>query len=124
MHQVPGAAESCVLVVEQCCGGGAGDRPGERQSSHEPCEGRPDDESRAGLLTDHGVGSIPYSPLAKGRLARPWGGNTARSANDPVAERSFSDADKPIADAVQEIAEERGIPMAHVALAWVLNNPV
>jgi aryl-alcohol dehydrogenase-like predicted oxidoreductase len=77
-----------------------------------------------GLLTDQGVGSIPYSPLAKGRLARPWGGNTTRSANDPVAERSFSDADKPIADAVQRIAEERGIPMAHVALAWVLNNPV
>jgi aryl-alcohol dehydrogenase-like predicted oxidoreductase len=76
------------------------------------------------LLTDQGVGSIPYSPLAKGRLARPWGGNTTRSANDPVAERSFSDADKPIADAVQKIAEERGIPMAHVALAWVLQNPV
>ncbi len=77
-----------------------------------------------GLLTDQGVGSIPYSPLAKGRLARPWGANTARSANDPVAERSFNDADKPIADAVQKIAGARGIPMAHVALAWVLHNPV
>jgi len=85
---------------------------------------REEEREMFGLLTDQGVGSIPYSPLAKGRLARPWGGNTARSANDPVAERSFSDADKPIADAVQKIAEERGIPMAHVALAWVLNNPV
>jgi len=85
---------------------------------------REEEREMFGLLTDQGVGSIPYSPLAKGRLARPWGGNTARSANDPVAERSFSDADKPIADAVQRIAEERGIPMAHVALAWVLNNPV
>ena len=85
---------------------------------------REEEREMFGLLTDQGVGSIPYSPLAKGRLARPWGGNTARSANDPVAERSFSDADKPIADAVQKIAEARGIPMAHVALAWVLNNPV
>ena len=85
---------------------------------------REEEREMFGLLTDQGVGSIPYSPLAKGRLARPWGGKTARSANDPVAERSFSDADKPIADAVQKIAEARGIPMAHVALAWVLNNPV
>ncbi|CAN7333395.1 aldo/keto reductase [Pseudarthrobacter oxydans] len=85
---------------------------------------REEEREMFGLLTDQGVGSIPYSPLAKGRLARPWGGNTARSANDPVAERSFSDADKPVADAVQRIAEERGIPMAHVALAWVLQNPV
>jgi aryl-alcohol dehydrogenase-like predicted oxidoreductase len=85
---------------------------------------REEEREMFGLLNDQGVGSIPYSPLAKGRLARPWGGNTARSANDPVAERSFSDADKPIADAVQKIAEERGIPMAQVALAWVLNNPV
>ena len=79
---------------------------------------REEEREMFGLLTDQGVGSIPYSPLAKGRLARPWGGNTARSANDPVAERSFSDADKPIADAVQKIAGERGIPMAHVAFAW------
>ena len=85
---------------------------------------REEEREMFGLLTDQGVGSIPYSPLAKGRLARPWGGNTTRSANDPVAERSFSEADKPVADAVQKIAEERGIPMAHVALAWVLNNPV
>ncbi|WP_091469429.1 aldo/keto reductase [Paenarthrobacter nitroguajacolicus] len=85
---------------------------------------REEEREMFGLLSDQGVGSIPYSPLAKGRLARPWGGNTARSANDPVAERSFIDADKPIAGAVQKIAEERGIPMAQVALAWVLNNPV
>ncbi|MGN7149885.1 aldo/keto reductase [Arthrobacter sp. SAFR-179] len=85
---------------------------------------REEEREMFGLLSDQGVGSIPYSPLAKGRLARPWGGDTARSANDPVAERSFSEADKPVADAVQKIAEARGIPMAHVALAWVLNNPV
>jgi aryl-alcohol dehydrogenase-like predicted oxidoreductase len=77
------------------------------------------------LLADQGVGSIPWSPLAKGRLARPWGSEpTKRSSNDPVQDRNFSNDDGPIADAVQAVAGARGIPMAQVALAWVLHNPV
>jgi aryl-alcohol dehydrogenase-like predicted oxidoreductase len=75
------------------------------------------------LLADQGVGSIPWSPLAKGRLARPWNTQTTRSDNDPVADRRFSEADKPIADAVELVAEKRGLPMAQIALAWVLKNP-
>lgn len=78
-------------------------------------------------LADQGVGSLPWSPLAKGRLARPWGTRTTRSQDDPVAARNLDvhgDRDKPIADAVQRVAEARGIPMAQVALAWVLRNPV
>ncbi|WP_415856071.1 aldo/keto reductase [Sinomonas sp. G460-2] len=75
------------------------------------------------LLDDKGVGSIPWSPLAKGRLARPWGGHTQRADTDPVQRRFFRDEDKPIADAVQRVAEARGVPMAQVALAWVLRNP-
>ncbi|HEX4212181.1 MAG TPA: aldo/keto reductase [Candidatus Dormibacteraeota bacterium] len=75
------------------------------------------------LLRDQGVGSIPWSPLAKGRLAHPWGERTQRSENDPVQQRNFSDDDGPIADAVQRVAAARGIPMARVALAWVLQNP-
>jgi 1-deoxyxylulose-5-phosphate synthase len=85
---------------------------------------REEEREMFGLLADQGVGSIPWSPLAKGRLARPWGGQTARSATDPIGRRFFGDADKPIADAVQRVAEARGVPMAQVALAWVLNNPV
>lgn len=77
-----------------------------------------------GLLADQGVGSIPWSPLAKGRLARPWGTQTQRADTDPWGQRLFSDSDRPIADAVQRVAEERGVPMAQVALAWVLRNPV
>lgn len=76
------------------------------------------------LLADQGVGSIPWSPLAKGRLARPWGGQTLRSDTDPVQRRFFSDDDSPIANAVEKVAENRGVPMAQVALAWVLRNPV
>ncbi|WP_314454767.1 aldo/keto reductase [uncultured Microbacterium sp.] len=85
---------------------------------------REEEREMFGLLADQGVGSIPFSPLAKGRVARPWGEQTTRSSNDPVGAAAFSDADKPVADAVQQVAEARGIPMAQVALAWVLQNPV
>jgi 1-deoxyxylulose-5-phosphate synthase len=85
---------------------------------------REEEREMFGLLADQGVGSIPWSPLAKGRLARPWGERTQRSDTDPMCRRFFGDADRPIAEAVQRVAEARGIPMAQVALAWVLKNPV
>ncbi|MFZ0161371.1 MAG: aldo/keto reductase [Kineosporiaceae bacterium] len=71
-----------------------------------------------------GVGSLPYSPLAQGRVCRPWGERTTRMDHDPVGHRFDLDDDAPIVDAVQRIAETRGVPMAQVALAWVLRNPV
>lgn len=88
---------------------------------------REEEREMFGLLAHQGVGSIPYSPLAKGRVARPWGEQTARSANDAVGAAhfdAFGDRDKPIVNAVEAIATARGIPMAQVALAWVLRNPV
>ncbi len=85
---------------------------------------REEEREMFGLLADQGVGSIPWSPLAKGRLARPWGEQTRRSDTDPIGRRFFRDSDQPIADAVRQVAETRGIPMAQVALAWVLKNPV
>jgi aryl-alcohol dehydrogenase-like predicted oxidoreductase len=85
---------------------------------------REEEREMFGLLADQGVGSIPWSPLAKGRLARPWGERTQRSETDPVGRRFFGDGDQPIVEAVQRVAEARGIPMAQVALAWVLKNPV
>jgi aryl-alcohol dehydrogenase-like predicted oxidoreductase len=80
---------------------------------------REDEREMLGLLADQDVASIPWSPLAKGRLARPWGEQTARSARWVLPHD-----DKPIADAVQQVAADRGVPMAQVALAWVLRNPV
>jgi 1-deoxyxylulose-5-phosphate synthase len=77
-----------------------------------------------GLLTDQGVGCIPYSPLAKGRVCRPWGQRTARTDHDPVGARFDLEQDAPVVDAVQQIAQARGVPMAQVALAWVLHHPV
>ena len=85
---------------------------------------REEEREMFGLLADQGVGSIPYAPLAKGRLARPWGEHSQRSDVDPIGRRFDIEGDKPIVEAVQKVAEARGIPMAHVALAWVLKNPV
>src|ERR1044071_4036017 len=76
------------------------------------------------LCLDQGVGLTPYSPLAKGRATRPWGQQTARSSADRVATAFDRDADRPVVAAVQQIAEARDVPMAQVALAWVLSKPV
>jgi len=84
---------------------------------------REEEREMFGLLADQGVGSIPWSPLAKGRLARPWGEQTRRSDTDPMGKRYTGDENQAIADAVQQVAEARGVPMAQVALAWVLRNP-
>ena len=81
------------------------------------------------LLADQGVGSIPWSPLAAGLLARPWGEQgTARGqqnpATDPNGRPLFLESDRGTVDAVGTIAEARGVSMAQVALAWVLRHPV
>jgi aryl-alcohol dehydrogenase-like predicted oxidoreductase len=76
------------------------------------------------LLRDQGVGAIPWSPLARGRLARPWQHETTRSDSDEFGKRLYQEGDAAIVEAVRTIAERRGVPMAQVALAWVLRNPV
>ena len=85
---------------------------------------REEEREMFGLLADQRVGSIPWSPLAKGRLARPWGEQTTRSGTDEIARRMLPHDDKPIADAVEHVAKGRGVSMAQIALAWVLRNPV
>jgi aryl-alcohol dehydrogenase-like predicted oxidoreductase len=85
---------------------------------------REEEREMFGLLADSGVGSIPFSPLAKGRVCRPWGERTARMDNDPIGQRYDQDQDAPIVDAVHRIAQARGLGMAQVALAWVLRQPV
>jgi aryl-alcohol dehydrogenase-like predicted oxidoreductase len=76
------------------------------------------------LLADQQVGSLPWSPLARGRLTRPWGQQTQRSDTDAFGQRLYQDSDRLIVDAVEQVAGERELPMAQVALAWVLRNPV
>ena len=74
------------------------------------------------LCADMGVGCVPYSPLGKGRLARPWGQHTQRGDTDQVAKSFDLDVDQPVVEAVQQIAEERGVPMAQITMAWVLSE--
>src|SRR3954453_7093365 len=76
------------------------------------------------MCRDQGVGLTPYSPLAKGRAARPWGQQTTRSSSDDVAKAFDRAADEPVVNAIQKVAEARGVAMAQVALAWVLSKPV
>ncbi len=76
------------------------------------------------MCLDMGVGCIPYSPLGKGRLARPWGQHTQRGDTDQVAKSFDLDVDQPVVEVVQQVAEERGVPMAQIGIAWLLSKPV
>lgn len=76
------------------------------------------------MCLDMGVGCIPYSPLGKGRLARPWGQHTQRGDTDQVAKSFDLDIDQPVVEVVQQVAEERGVPMAQIGIAWLLSKPV
>jgi aryl-alcohol dehydrogenase-like predicted oxidoreductase len=76
------------------------------------------------MCFDMGVGCVPYSPLGKGRLARPWGANTQRGTVDQVAKSFDLDVDQPVVEAVEQVAKERDTTMAQVAMAWVLSKPV
>ena len=75
------------------------------------------------LCVDQNIGSIPWSPLARGRLTRPWGLQTHRSERDEFGRSLYSDADRPVVDAVIDVAAQRGVAPAQVALAWILSKP-
>jgi aryl-alcohol dehydrogenase-like predicted oxidoreductase len=76
------------------------------------------------LCADLGVGVIPWSPLARGRLTRDWDATTNRSENDAFQRDLYADSDSVIVDQVAAIANERGTSRAEVALAWLLSHPV
>ncbi|MFN2537901.1 MAG: aldo/keto reductase, partial [Mycobacteriales bacterium] len=75
------------------------------------------------LCADQGVGVLPWSPLARGRLARPWDATTSRSQTDAFGKTLYDDSDRDIVDAVAKVASDRGVPMAQVAMAWLLSRP-
>jgi aryl-alcohol dehydrogenase-like predicted oxidoreductase len=77
------------------------------------------------LCLDQGVGVIPWSPLARGRLAKlPEQRTTTRSGSDVYAERMYTEADDAVVQAVADVAKARGLPLAQVALAWMLHKDV
>jgi 1-deoxyxylulose-5-phosphate synthase len=75
------------------------------------------------LCADQGIGVIPWSPLARGRLARDWDATSARSETDEFGKSLYQEGDRKIVEAVAQVASARGVAPAHVALAWVLRNP-
>ncbi|NBD23753.1 aldo/keto reductase [Paenibacillus glycinis] len=80
------------------------------------------------LCESEGIGVTPWSPLARGRLSRPWedGQRTERAKTDSYAAQTNINADmvKPVVDRLAEVAGNRGLPMAQIALAWLLSKPV
>ncbi|MER7679915.1 aldo/keto reductase [Streptomyces sp. NPDC096934] len=74
------------------------------------------------LCADQGVGVLPWSPLARGRLTRAWDVTTERSRTDEFGRKLYQEGDRDIVDAVGRIAAERDVPRARVALAWLLRR--
>ncbi|WP_037671346.1 aldo/keto reductase [Streptomyces griseus] len=74
------------------------------------------------LCADQGVGVLPWSPLARGRLTRDWGVETDRSATDAFGGTLYLEGDRAIVETVTRIANDRGVPRARVALAWLLHQ--
>jgi len=78
------------------------------------------------FCVDQGVGVLPWSPLARGRLTHDWTATTKRSQTDEWGAKLYRQAeesDRKIAQAVAEVAGEPGVSRAQVALAWVAQQP-
>jgi aryl-alcohol dehydrogenase-like predicted oxidoreductase len=76
------------------------------------------------FCVDQGIAVLPWSPLARGRLARPEAVRaTARGTTDDVADSMYGPPDDPVLDALAEVARELALPPAHVALAWLWTRP-
>lgn len=80
------------------------------------------------LCAAEGIGVLPWSPLARGRLTRPWQerSSTERAGSDEVTKALYTRneaVDRAVADRLGEVANERGLPRAQVALAWLLHKP-
>ncbi|MGK3983773.1 aldo/keto reductase [Sorangium sp. So ce136] len=77
------------------------------------------------LCQEEGIGVIPYSPLAGGRLTRDWSETTAREQSDKVLHQKYdasADADRPIVERLADLAARRGVPRAQIGLAWLLQK--
>jgi len=89
---------------------------------------REEEREMLGLCRAEGIGVIPWSPLARGRLARPWQGETTKRLETDVFGNALysktAEADEKVVDRLGQVAEQRGIPRAQLALAWLLSKPV
>jgi aryl-alcohol dehydrogenase-like predicted oxidoreductase len=90
---------------------------------------REEEREMLGLCRAEGIGVIPWSPLARGRLTRPWTNDpaTARARTDEFGKTLYARteaADRAVVGRLAEVAARRGLPLAQVALAWLLHKPV
>jgi aryl-alcohol dehydrogenase-like predicted oxidoreductase len=87
---------------------------------------REEEREMLGLCADQGIGVIPWSPLARGKLTRDWEDTTHRSETDQFGKTLYGavESDRAVVTKVKEIAEARGITRAQVALAWMLGKSV
>jgi len=79
------------------------------------------------LCAAEGIGVLPWSPLARGRLTRDWDEGTERTRTDEFGKTLYTanvESDRQVVARVAEIAKRRGVPRATVALAWMLHKPV
>jgi len=87
---------------------------------------REEEREMLGLCMDQGIGVIPWSPLARGKLTRPWDEETQRSGTDKVLASLYTraeEADRKVVDRVGDLAQKRGVNRAQVALSWLLHQP-
>jgi aryl-alcohol dehydrogenase-like predicted oxidoreductase len=88
---------------------------------------REEEREMMGLCLSEGIGVIPWSPLARGRLTRPWKSETThRTETDTFGNGMYArteESDRCVVDRLGEVAERRGTPRAQVALAWLLAKP-
>jgi aryl-alcohol dehydrogenase-like predicted oxidoreductase len=89
---------------------------------------REEEREMLGLCTEEGIGVLPWSPLARGRLTRPWqAAATLRFETDQFGKNLYArteEADQAVVENVGKVAASRGVPYAQVALAWLLSKPV
>lgn len=76
------------------------------------------------LCADQGIGVLPWSPLARGRLTRPWDVVTSRMETDDFGNTLYLDDDRFVVERVAELAAKRGLPAGRISLAWLHRNPV
>jgi aryl-alcohol dehydrogenase-like predicted oxidoreductase len=88
---------------------------------------REEEREMIALCRSEAIAVIPWSPLARGRLARPWQTeSTTRSETDQFGNKMYSqteEADRKVVDRLGQLAEQRGVPRAQLALAWLLGKP-
>jgi 1-deoxyxylulose-5-phosphate synthase len=80
------------------------------------------------LCAEEGIGVIPWSPLARGRLTRPWGeAGSGRAERDEYGKELYArteESDRAVVERLNKLAGEKNVPPAQVALAWMLQQPV